>query len=515
MSNSPSLEQFEDAFSDINKLETILGNLDTDLSSFNQLTSEIEKVSSPFPININNDLNIFYSGLKEVETMIEYLNKIRLKKLQDILVKSDTGIQDLIQPIPKIIADLKSISTQFPAIQQEIATITKSSKGLDGSIKSFKAKLKSWSNTNPRSTHKQTGTGKLNAVYYEMLVAIKDNKILKNKYDKEVNQIAGQLNTLGSKLDQPVSKLNASCSDFDAQIKSLNTYLTNYYNSLLPISELSDKVDKVVAMLDIFKPAVDLIFGILQPLGWFIKLIEAKTCSLTTEILGSDGEPSVEIRFLEFEESIYSYFKDNNIGQKIQAAVGNISLINDLKSATNDLHHTLTALSADKSISTIQSNIKSINGLIDQVEKELKTLSTTAQKAKGSVQFARTKEGNKIIFLKGTYIQDAKTKLIYVTTEKAIFNTSDLTSNKVKCQAFAVGKSANVRANSIGIFSSTLVKQSNGKFIREAAPVYDDNFTVSNSSAFRGGTDMSIGQVQTEANDLANKMLPILMRLKK
>ena len=63
---------------------------------------------------------------------------------------------------------------------------------------------------------------------------------------------------------------------------------------------------------------------------------------------------------------------------------------------------------------------------------------------------------------------------------------------------------------------STLVKQPGpGRKYKRESPFtgYRDNFSILHSSAFTGGTDMSIGQIQTKANDLANKMLPTLMRL--
>src|SRR5690606_5157092 len=139
-------------------------------------------------------------------------------------------------------------------------------------LKPLNAQLASWSNNSAPIDGNNAGTGVLNAILAEMQRAIDDNIALKNKYDAEIGSIVSQVNAMAGKLSGPVSQLSTDSGKLDSQLKEVNAYLNLYYNALNSVAVLAEKVDQVLAMLDQFKPDVDIVYGIVQPLSWFIEL---------------------------------------------------------------------------------------------------------------------------------------------------------------------------------------------------------------------------------------------------
>lgn len=523
MPNNPTLKPLEDVCTRINNLQVTLAQLDTELTSFENITAQIEQVSTLFPSNITNGLNIFYEGLQEVDSMIQELDKITLEKLDEILTGASKGVEQLIAPIPGILKDIEAIAALFPKIQALLESLVNPSEGVEATIKPLNIKLASWSNTTPQNSSKDVGTGVLNAIWSEMNRAINDNIILKHKYDKEINSLVSQVNNMAKILSPPVSILLTDGGNLDNQLVGVNKFLTKYYAALSSVSDLSQKVDKVVVLLDKFKPDVDLVYGIVQPLGWFIELVESKKCQSEEEIpiditnlenrlnYYADGTATPQSKFKVFEQSIYAFFENNNIGKKIEEAVQGFLPINDLKKAADILLSDLQELNQDKSVSSLLGTFESIKNEISNVDKTLDTLSTAAKRATGTVTFTRTHPTKQVTLVKGTRVS-TNDNIIFVTTQDAVFNAGEFNSIKVEAKAQSVGTPGNIAENTITNFIDTPVKQEDGSYKSKPNPVYNDSFSIFESSAFNGGTDLSMDQIQGEANELAKKMLPALMQ---
>ena len=526
MNTSPSLQNLEQVCTDINSLQSTLSSLDTDLLNFDNVTSKINGVNNIFPSNIENDLNIFYLGLTEVQNMIAELNKVTLNKLTNILHGADAGISTLISPIPNILSDIKSISSLFPKVQAEVSKLTDPAEGVEATLKPLNALLASWSNTTPQSNGNGIGTGVLNAIDSEMNRAIQDNITLKHKYDAQINSIVSQLNTMASSLSPFINKLSTDGGNLDKLLSSVNNYLTDYLQALNSVSSLSSKVDAVVSLLDKFKPDVDLIYGIVQPLGWFISLIESQACPKTDDVElidirntdmrlahYADASASPQSKFQLFEAWVDGFFTANNIGQKIQNVVDNLIPIQALSSAADQLNQDLTALNNNSSVTNLLSTFSQVAGEITSIENELAVLSTDAKKAAGTVTLKRTHPNNQVTLLKGTRLSNNDGTLSFVTTENCDFAQGQFNSSSVNVTAQAVGTSSNLGANDVNQFVSTPVKQSDGTYKNEGNDSLPDSYSVDTSSAFSGGTDISVNQIQGEANALAHLMLPTLVRL--
>lgn len=513
MANTTLLQPLEDVCQNINALQNTVSDLDQDLQIFDTLVADIEKINIPFPVNLVNDLNIFSNGLQEVDKMVQELNKVTLANLDAILSGASTGIETLLNPIPKIISDAEAISTSFAAVQTEISSLLNPSSGVEANLGKLNSQLTKYSNSTPQSNSSNIGTGVLNAISSELQRAIADNITLKNKYDNQVNSIVSQINSVANNLSTPVSSMSKDGSNLDSQIKNINTYLTNYKNALTGVIELSGKVDEVVVLLDKFKPDVDIVYGIVQPLGWFIELIEKKTCNNTAqlEIDTSNRETrlnhyanstnSVDSKFQAFEQMINQYFQNNNIGQKIGEAVQNILPINELQTAIDSLNQDLVELSNDSSVKDLLASFATISADIDSIEDEIKTLNTDAKRASGTVTLQRVHPNAEVKLLKGTILKCPTTNVIFATTKDAVFKAGSFNTDPINATAQAVGTSGNVAANAITDVVST---PKNGD---------SDNYSVSASTPFTGGTDISVDQIQGEANQLAKDMLPVLTRL--
>ena len=526
MNTSSPLADLEQVCSQINTLQNTLSNLDSDLTSFDKITTKLNAINTVFPSSIENDLTIFYQGLTEVDSMIVELNKVTLNKLSSILQGADAGIAKLISPIPNILSDIKSISTLFPTVQAQVAKLTDPAEGVEATLKPLESQLASWSNTTPQSSGSNIGTGVLNAIDAEMNRAIQDNITLKHKYDSQINSIVSQLNTMAGALTPYVTNLSTDGSNLDSQISSVNTFLTDYLQALNSVSSLASKVETVVSLLDKFKPDVDLIYGIVQPLGWFISLIESQSCSSSTTLTDvnvnlvehrlahyADASASPQSKFQLFEMWVDNFFSTNNIGQKIQQVVDNLLPISALSTAADQLNTDLMALNKNASISNLLTTFTQVASEISGIENELAILSTDAVKATGTVVLSRTHPNAEVTLLKGTRMSNQDGSLSFVTTENCVFAQGQFNSPAVKATAQAVGTSSNLGSDGVTEFVSTPVKQADGSYKNEGNGSLSDSYSVSSSTPFSGGTDISVNQIQGEADALAQLMLPTLMRL--